>query len=182
MLYMRCSWVKSEQVEIDYHDHEWGVECHDERYLFEQLMLECFQSGLSWSTIIKKRQAFRERFDNFDANKIANYDEVKINELKNDPTIIRHEAKIRAVINNAQAYIEMLEAGLSFDKYFWGFTNGPSNISGLEVTNNLSDEISKDLKKRGFKYVGSITVFAYLQAIGIYNSHEKSCEMRREYE
>lgn len=182
---MRCTWVGINPLDIEYHDLEWGNPSHDERYLFEQLMLECQVAGLSWATILKKRENFRIAFDHFDAKKMALYDEAKIASLMNDSGIIRHRLKIMAMISNAQAYLRMVEAGLSFDTYFWGFVSGSIVLNdGLSrlTTSSLSDEISEDLKKRGFKFVGSTTVYAFLQAVGIINDHEESCIKRRSYE
>lgn len=182
---MRCTWVGLNQEEIDYHDLEWGKPTHDERYLFEQLMLECQVAGLSWATILKKRNNFRLAFDHFDARMIAEYDEEKIESLMNNKGIIRHRLKIKAMITNAQAYLKMLDEGLSFDEYFWGFVSGEPIINdGISrlTTSELSDTISKDLKRRGFKFVGSTTIYAYLQAVGIINDHDLHCTMRRNYE
>lgn len=182
---MRCQWVRDKQLDMDYHDHEWGSPSHDERYLFEQLMLECQVAGLSWATILAKRESFRTAFDDFDAHKMASYDDQKVEDLMLDAGIIRHRLKIKAMISNAQAYLDMLSEGLSFNDYFWGFVDHEVilNMDDKFVTqSDLSDRISKDLKRRGFKFVGSTTVYAYLQAVGIINDHEVSCFVRRNHE
>lgn len=180
----RCEWCEKDALYRDYHDKEWGKPVHDERLLFEYLVLESFQSGLSWYTILKKRANFRVAFDNFNYYKIANYSEDKINELLNDKGIVRHQLKIRATIENANQFIKIQKEFESFDKYIWGFTNYKTidqklkNISEAIAKNDLSYKIAKDLKKRGFKFLGSTTVYSYLQAIGVYNDHLIYCDFR----
>lgn len=177
----RCHWVTEDALYIQYHDHEWGVPVKDEHTFFEFLVLECFQAGLNWLTILKKRERFRQAFDAFDYEKIAHYSEEKVSELMQNKGIIRHEGKIRAAINNAQKFIEIQSEFGSFSKFIWGFTEGEVVKNhwerGDEIPANtpLSDEISKALKKRGFKFVGSTTVYAFLQATGIVNDHISSC-------
>ncbi len=175
----RCSWVNlNSPLYINYHDKEWGVPSHDDRYLFEMLILESFQAGLSWSTILKKREHFREAFDGFDVVKVSQYDEVKKEALRENKGIIRNKLKIKAAVNNAKTFITIQKEYGSFSKYIWGFTNHQviKNQTGTFLaTSPLSDTISKDLKKRGMKFVGSTIIYAYLQAIGIINDHEPEC-------
>lgn len=177
----RCKWVnlKSETY-IKYHDEEWGVPSHDDHYLFEMLILESFQAGLSWSTILNKRDNFRAAFDNFDVNKVSRYDQIKKDELRENKGIVRNKLKINAAVNNARIFIDMQKEFGSFSKYIWGFTDGQvvKNQTGeFRATSELSDTISKDLKKRGMKFVGSTIIYSYLQAIGIVDDHEPECFM-----
>lgn len=163
---------------MKYHDEEWGKPKHNDKELFELLILEGFQAGLSWLTVLKKRKAFRKAFDNFDVKKIAKYDEKKIEKLLQNENIIRSKSKISAAINNAQKFIEIQKEFTSFSNYIWSFTNNKiiKNKTGTPpVSSPLSDKISKDLKKRGMKYVGSIIIYSYLQAIGVIDDHEKDC-------
>ena len=175
----RCKWVNlKNKIYVDYHDIEWGKEEHNDRMLFELLILEGFQAGLSWECILNKREYFREAFDNFDYIKVSNYDSDKIVELLNNQNIIRNKLKINAAIINAKVFIDMQKEFGSFDKYIWSFTNGKviKNMDdNLKTTTKLSDEISKDLKKRGMKFVGSTIIYSYLQAIGILDDHELNC-------
>lgn len=175
----RCFWVdENSQIYKDYHDNEWGIPKYDDKELFELLILESFQAGLSWITVLKKRDAFRKAFDNFDVNKVANYDENKINELLNNEGIIRSQNKIRSAILNANIFISIQKEFGSFSNYIWKFTNGKviKNKNDIfEVSTPLSNEISKDLKKRGMKYVGTVIIYSYLQAAGIVNDHETTC-------
>lgn len=175
----RCFWVDdNSQIYKDYHDNEWGIPKYDDKELFELLILESFQAGLSWITVLKKRDAFRKAFDNFDVNKVANYDEDKINELLNNEGIIRSQNKIRSAILNANIFISIQKEFGSFSNYIWKFTNGKvikNKNDKFEVSTPLSDEISKDLKKRGMKYVGTVIIYSYLQAAGIVNDHETTC-------
>ena len=175
----RCSWVdEKSQIYIKYHDEEWGIASYNDKYLFEMLILESFQAGLSWITVLKKREAFRIAYDNFDIKKVANYDETKIKELVNNSKIIRSESKIRASISNAKIFIDIQKEFGSFSNYIWGFTkNKVIKNSGekILVSSPLSDTISKDLKSRGMKFVGTIIIYSYLQAIGVINDHEKEC-------
>ena len=175
----RCSYVNlSNPLYIRYHDEEWGVPEHSDQKLFEMLLLECFQAGLSWECVLNKREAFRAAFDHFDADKIACYGEEKIQQLMNNPAIIRNRLKIKASIVNASVF-KQIQAGYgSFDAYIWGYTNGKTIIEEYTVrtTSPLSDQISKDLKKRGMKFVGSTIIYSYLQAVGILNGHGKECD------
>ena len=178
----RCAWVNEKnKLYVKYHDEEWGVPSYDDAYLFEMLLLESFQAGLSWECILNKREAFREAFDEFDYKKIAMYDDKKIEELKNSPNIIRNKLKINATINNAKVFMNIQKEFKTFSNYIWNFTNNKIIINeddNFHTTSLLSDEISKDLKRRGMKFVGSTIIYSYLQAIGIVNDHEMSCEFR----
>lgn len=177
----RCAWAGTDPLYIAYHDTEWGVPVYDDETLFEFLILETFQAGLSWITILKKRENFRKAFDNFSYKKIANYSEEKYEELMNDKGIIRNKLKIKATITNAQLFMKTQEEFGSFSRYIWSFTNGKSIKNNFKTreevpaTTTLSDQISKDLKKRGFKFVGSTVMYAYMQAIGIVNDHITDC-------
>ncbi len=177
----RCSWCGENPVYIDYHDTEWGVPQHDERLLFEFLCLEGAQAGLSWITILKKRENYRVAFDQFDAAKIACYSDKKIQKLLENPGIVRNKLKVNGFVKNAQAYVGMLEQGLTLDDYFWNFVNGEpvqnsfKSMSQVPANTSLSDEISKDLKKRGFTFVGSTIVYAFMQASGMVNDHMTGC-------
>lgn len=177
----RCKWVNlNNQSYIDYHDHEWGIINHDENYLFEMLILESFQAGLSWECVLNKRKAFKKAFDNFDYMKISKYGKNKIEELMNNPEIIRNKLKINASINNAKVFMKIQEEFGSFDKYIWSFSNNKVIRNTNDIfnpTSELSDTISMDLKKRGMKFVGSTIIYSYLQAIGIINDHETTCFM-----
>mgnify|MGYP002624845939 CR=1 FL=1 len=175
----RCFWVdKNSELYVKYHDNEWGIPKYDDHELFELLILESFQAGLSWITVLKKREAFRKAFDNFDVYKIAKYDDDKINELLRNEGIIRSRGKINAAILNAKIFIQIQKEFGSFSNYIWKFTNGKiikNQDDNFKVSTPLSDEISKDLKRRGMKYVGTVIVYSYLQAAGIVNDHEKKC-------
>ena len=177
----RCNWCVGSDIYMAYHDTEWGTPLHDDDKLFEFLVLETFQAGLSWSTILNKREAFRKAFDGFDAHKIANYQEDKVNELLTDSGIIRNKLKINATIHNAKVYLKIKEEYGSFDQYIWQFTNYRSIINGwkseseLPPTSPVSDAMSKRLKKDGFKFVGTTICYAFLQAIGAVNDHISSC-------
>lgn len=178
----RCSWV-AHQCELyqRYHDEEWGVPVHEDGLLFEMLILESFHTGLSWLIILKKREAFKEAFDFFDAQKIALYKEEKVQELLQNEKIVRSEAKIRATITNAQVFIAIQKEFGSFEKYLWGFTSGKVLYQkDTKPTSELSDLLSKDLKKRGFKFMGSVTMHAYLQAVGVVCAHEPQCFRNQE--
>ena len=180
----RCGWAKGEK-DILYHDTEWGVPSHDDRYIFEMLILEGFQAGLSWNTILQKRENFRKAFDNFDYKKIAEYDETKLNELLQNQGIIRNRLKINSTVTNALAFMKIQEEFGSFAKYIWNFTdnkriiNNWKELSEVPATSVLSDKISKDLKKRGFKFVGSTIIYSFLQAIGIIDDHLISCPYKK---
>lgn len=175
----RCGWVEGkEDIYIKYHDNEWGKAVFDDDKLFEMLILECFQAGLSWITILKKREAFREAYDNFDMDKIIDYDDEKIEELMNNPSIIRNRLKIEASINNARVFRDIQKEFGSFSKYIWGFTENKTLTDTEEnylTKSHTSDIVTKDLKKRGMKFVGSVTIYSYLEAIGIINNHTKDC-------
>jgi DNA-3-methyladenine glycosylase I len=182
----RCGWSSSETIMIKYHDKEWGVPLHNDKKLFEFLVLEGFQAGLSWLTILKKRENFRKAFDNFDFNKVAKYDKRKINSLLKDAGIIRNRLKIEGAVANAKAFIETRKEFGTFDKYIWSFVNGTPIQNKLKSLNNipakteLSDKISADLKKRGFKFVGSTIVYAHMQATGMVNDHILDCFRHKE--
>ncbi|CAM1334798.1 DNA-3-methyladenine glycosylase I [Tenacibaculum aestuariivivum] len=177
----RCFWVNDDPLYIKYHDVEWGVPIYDDTILFEFLILETFQAGLSWITILKKRENFRVAFDNFDYQKIANYNDYKYEELLHNSAIIRHKIKIKSAISNAKFFIDVQNEFGSFSNYIWSFVEGKpiNNIfnkkQDVPATTSLSDFISKDLKKRGFKFVGSTIVYAYMQAIGMVNDHTTDC-------
>ena len=177
----RCGWVTDDPLYISYHDEEWGVPVYDDGRMFEFLVLETFQAGLSWITVLRKRENFRKAFDHFDYKKVASYNESKVEALLQDAGIIRNKAKINAAINNAQRYMEVQKEFGSFCNYLWAFTddkvvlNQWKSISEVPAKTDLSDKISADLKKRGFKFVGSTTIYAHLQAAGIINDHEVSC-------
>ena len=179
----RCFWVNLNNPRyIDYHDKEWCVPSHDDSYLFEMLVLESFQAGLSWECILNKRDYFREAFDNFDYKKISKYDESKILELLNNKNIIRNKLKIKATITNSKIFMNIQKEYGSFSNYIWSFTdNKVINHRGEVITSNeLSDTISNDLKKRGMKFVGTTIIYSYLQAIGIVNDHDLDCDFRKE--
>ena len=175
----RCFWVdEKSEIYVKYHDEEWGVPNHNDRDLFELLILEGFQAGLSWITVLKKREAFRKAFDNFDVKKVSEYDEEKINALLENKDIIRSRGKITAAINNAKIFIEIQKEFGSFSNYIWGFTDNKviKNTTGeIPVKTELSDMVSKDLKKRGTKYTGTVIIYSYLQAIGIVDDHDINC-------
>ena len=171
----RCKWVTADEIYIKYHDEEWCIPKHDDQEIFELLVLESFQSGLSWLTILKKRENFRKAFDNFDYEKIAEYDDDKIDELLSDEGIIRNKAKINATINNAKVFMDIQEEFGSFDDYIWDFTDREIIKAEYETESDLSKKIAKDLKKRGMKFVGPKTVYSFLESIGIIDNHEKKC-------
>ena len=171
----RCKWVTDDEIYIKYHDEEWCIPKHDDQEIFELLILESFQSGLSWLTILKKKENFRKAFDNFDYEKIAEYDDDKIDELLSDEGIIRNKAKINADVNNAKVFMDIQEEFGSFDDYIWDFTDGKIIKAEYETESDLSKKIAKDLKKRGMKFVGPKTVYSFLESIGIIDNHEKKC-------
>ena len=172
----RCKWAMNvNEIYTKYHDEEWGESVHDDQKLYEMLILESFQAGLSWSCILNKRENFKKAFDNFDIDKIINYDEIKIQELQNNAGIIRNKLKIKATINNSKIFKQIQKEYGSFDKYIWGFTNNQTIYEFDKVSSELSDTISRDLKKRGMTFVGTIIIYSYLQAVGIINSHESQC-------
>lgn len=177
----RCAWVGTDELYQKYHDEEWGVPVKDDDKQFEFLILETFQAGLSWITILRKRENFRKAFDNFDYQKIAKYNEKKIQSLLQDEGTIRNKLKVRATVTNAQAFMKIQEEFGSFTDYIWNFVNhNPvvgkwKSIKDVPATTELSDKLSKDLKKRGFKFVGSTVVYAHLQATGLVNDHTVDC-------
>lgn len=171
----RCTWAGSDETYIKYHDEEWGVPTHDDRQLFEMLVLESFQAGLSWITILKKRENFKKAFDDFDVRKVADYDDEKVEELRLNEGIIRHRGKITSAINNAQIFIEIQEEFGSFDEYIWGFTHGEIIKAEFLTESDLSKHISKDLKKRGMKFVGPTIIYSYLESIGVIDNHQEDC-------
>ena len=172
----RCKWCNLDNpLYVKYHDEEWGEPTYDDKELFELFILESFQAGLSWECVLNKRENFRHAYDNFDIDKIVCYDEAKINELKQNPGIIRNKLKIKASINNAKIFKQIKKEYGSFSKYIWGFTNGKIIYEIGKTSSELSDKISKDLKKRGMTFVGTTIIYAYLQAIGIVNSHDENC-------
>lgn len=177
----RCAWCGNDPLYVEYHDTEWGVPIFDDDKLFEFLILETFQAGLSWITVLRKRENFRRAFDHFDYKKIARYDEKKFDSLLQDEGIIRNKLKIKATITNARAFMEVQKEFGSFSKYIWQFIDGKpiknkyNKMSELPANTILSDTISADLKKRGFKFVGSTVVYAHMQATGMVNDHLTSC-------
>jgi DNA-3-methyladenine glycosylase I len=178
----RCQWcLNNGEIYIDYHDKEWGVPVHDDRHFFEHVVLEGAQAGLSWITILKRRENYRKAFDNFDVKKVAGYDEEKIEELILDAGVIRNRLKIKSAIKNAKVFMAIQKEFGSFDKYFWGFTDGKvidnkiKTMKDIPATSELSDTISKDLKKRGMSFIGSTIIYAMMQSVGMVNDHEISC-------
>jgi DNA-3-methyladenine glycosylase I len=177
----RCEWCGSDPLYVSYHDKEWGVPVHDDRRLFEMLILEGAQAGLSWSTILKKRQNYRKAFDNFDFRKIAKYDGKKIKKLLNDAGIVRNKLKINAAVQNAKAFLKVRKEFGSFDKYIWQFVNYKQKKNKFKHLKELpsktaeSDAMSIDLKKRGFTFVGSTICYAFMQAVGLVDDHIVSC-------
>jgi len=177
----RCDWPKNDPLYLNYHDKEWGVPVYDDAKLFEFLILETFQAGLSWITILRKRENFRKAFDDFNYQKIAKYDDKKFDELIQNAGIIRNKLKIKATISNANAFMEIQKEFGSFSKYIWGFVNDKpiinqwKSMNEIPATTEISDILSKDLKKRGFKFVGSTVIYAHMQATGMVNDHVVSC-------
>ena len=186
----RCGWVSIttnvKPFYVDYHDHEWGVPVRDDQLMFEFLTLEAFQAGLSWEIVLKKRQNFRKAFDGFDPKVVAGYGEPKVQSLLQDAGIIRNQLKIRATINNAQRFLEVANEFGSFCDYLWGFVDGKTivntwkSMGELPASTPLSDRVAKDLKSRGFKFLGSTVMYAHMQAVGMINDHEVSCYRYRE--
>ena len=178
---IRCAWVNKDQDYIDYHDNEWGKPVKDDKILFEFLILESFQAGLSWFTILKKRKNFRKAFADFEVEKVAKFDEAKIDELVQNEGIIRHRGKISAAINNAKLFIEIQKEFGSFSDFIWKYVdhkpiiNNWNSIKEVPATTEVSDQIAKDLKKRGFKFFGSTTIYAHMQATGMVNDHTNDC-------
>lgn len=181
----RCAWAK-DPLEVAYHDTEWGVPQHDDRKLFEMLILEGMQAGLTWRLILHRRENMRHAFDGFDPAVISGYDDAKKAALLQDAGIIRNRLKINALVANAKAFLQVQQEFGSFDTYIWGFVGGKQvrtplqNIEDMPATSSLSDTVSKDLKKRGFKFVGSTICYSYLQAIGILNDHMANCPFAHE--
>jgi len=177
----RCGWSLGSQLYLDYHDNEWGVPVHDERKLFEMLVLEGAQAGLSWSTILNKRQGYRQAFDNFEPELVARYDERKIEELMGNPAIVRNRLKITAAVQNARAFLEIQRQYGSFDAYIWRFVEGRplqnswSSLSEVPARTPISDAMSKALKGAGFRFVGSTICYAFMQATGMVNDHVTTC-------
>ncbi|MCD6543229.1 MAG: DNA-3-methyladenine glycosylase I [Flavobacteriaceae bacterium] len=178
---IRCSWCGEDSLYVQYHDKEWGTPVYDDDKLFEFLILETFQAGLSWITVLRKRENFREAFDHFDYQKIAKYDDKKYNELLQNAGIIRNRLKIKATISNANAFMDIQKEFGSFSKYIWGFVNHKpivnhwKTLEEIPVNTAISDKLSADLKKRGFKFVGSTVIYAHMQATGMVNDHVVDC-------
>lgn len=176
----RCAWCNlKNQKYVEYHDNEWGVANFDDKYLFEMLILESFQAGLSWECVLNKRDSFRQAYDNFDLEKVCNYDEKKKQELISNAEIIRNKLKVNASVNNAKIFRDIKNEFGTFYNYLKTFTNGETYYEVGLTSSELSDKISKDLKKRGMKFVGTTIIYSYLQAIGIINSHDKDCFMHK---
>ena len=181
----RCAWCEKDDLYRKYHDEEWGKPVYDDATIFEFLVLETFQAGLSWYTILSKREHFRKAFDQFDYQKIAKYPEEKLATLLENPGIIRNKLKIKATVTNAQAFIKTQEEFGSFSKYIWGFVGGkpidnkPKSLDEVPATTVISDALSKDLKKRGFKFTGSTVMYAHMQATGMVNDHITECFIRK---
>ena len=181
----RCAWCEKDDLYRDYHDNEWGNPVYEDDKLFEFLVLETFQAGLSWHTILKKRDNFRKAFDQFNYKKIAQYGDAEIERLMQDAGIIRNGLKIKGTITNAIAFMEIQKEFGSFSNYIWGFTDGkpmdnnPKTLNDVPAVNEISDALSKDLKKRGFKFVGSTVVYAHMQATGMVNDHVEECWRRK---
>ena len=176
----RCRWCNEKNpLYVRYHDEEWGKLCLEEQYLYEMLILESFQAGLSWECVLNKREAFREAYDNFDIKKVVSYDETKQEELRNNPRIVRNQLKIKASVENSKIFQTIQKEFGSFENYLRTFWNGKVLFENDKTTNALSDAISSDLQRRGMKFVGSVILYSYLQAIGIINSHLDECDFRK---
>lgn len=177
----RCWWAGADPLMVAYHDTEWGVPCHDDRELFERLMLECFQAGLSWATILKKREHFRSAFDGWDPHRIADYGEPDFQRLLADPGIVRNRLKVYGAAKNARGFLDIQDEAGSFDRWLWNWVDGcPVRVPGRTFENTpsstpLSDAISKDLKKRGFTFVGTTIIYAFLQSVGVVDDHDVGC-------
>ncbi|MCL2383858.1 MAG: DNA-3-methyladenine glycosylase I [Oscillospiraceae bacterium] len=182
----RCPWPGDIPIYIDYHDNEWGRPIYDDYELFEMLILETMQAGLSWITVLKKREAYREAFDGFDPKRIVLYDEAKVEELMKNDGIIKNRLKINSIINNSKVFLDIMNSQGSFSKMIWGYVNHtpiinhPKKLEDVPATTEISDKLSKDLKKMGFKFVGSTTVYAFMQAAGLVNDHLKDCFIYKE--
>ena len=181
-----CTWPGTDKLMLDYHDNEWGVPLHDDTKLFEFMVLDAFQAGLSWAIVLKKREAFRKAFDNYDVKKIAKYDEKKIVKLLSNEGIIRNRMKIQSAIKNAQAFLKIQKEFGTFDKYIWQFTNYKTIVNKWKALKDIppktevSDEMSVDLKKRGFSFVGSTICYSFMQAAGMLNDHVVDCFRHKE--
>jgi len=177
----RCPWCGDDPLYVRYHDNEWGVPVHDDRKLFEMLILEGAQAGLSWITVLRKRESYREALDGFDPEVVAGYGRRKINALMRDARLIRNKAKLQSIIINARAFLEVQSAHGSFDAYLWKFVDGEPivhryrSVKQVPASTSLSDNVTKDLKKRGFKFVGTTICYAYMQAVGMVNDHLTTC-------
>ena len=177
---VRCSWANPKNpLYIRYHDKEWGIPVHDDHKLFEMLILESFQAGLSWECILNKREAFRQAFDGFDLETVCGYGEEELEELMQEPGIVRNKLKICAAVNNARIFRVIQREWGSFDCYLWNWTEGQVVYETGKVSSELSDAVSKDLKRRGMKFVGTVIIYSYLQAVGVINSHEETCFCRQ---
>lgn len=180
-----CEWPGADERMVKYHDEEWGVPVHEDKKLFEFLLLDSFQAGLSWQTILNKRENFKKAFDNFDVKKIAKYDKAKKARLMQDEGIIRNRLKIESAVDNAKGFLEIQKEFGSFDKYVWGFASKSkqhrfTKMSDIPATSKESDELSKDLKKRGFRFVGSTIIYAFMQGAGLVNDHASYCFRHKE--
>jgi DNA-3-methyladenine glycosylase I len=181
---IRCAWCEKDDLYRNYHDEEWGKPVYDDETLFEFLVLESFQAGLSWYTILVKRESFRTAFEDFNYQKIANYSDENVDKLMNNAGIIRNKLKILATINNAQHYLKIQKEFGSFSKYIWDFVDGkpivnhPKTMKDVPATTEISDALAKDLKKRGFKFLGSTTIYAFMQATGMVNDHVEDCSFK----
>ncbi len=179
---IRCEWVRNQpEIYIKYHDEQWGVPVHDDRLLFQKLVLDGAQAGLSWLTILKKRESYIEAFDGFDLEKVASYDDKKIEQLMGNAGIVRNRLKINSAVKNARVILSIQDEFGSFDRFIWGFTNGKtlngnySQLKDVPTKSNLSDSVSKEMKRRGMSFVGTTIIYAYLQAIGVLNDHTVDC-------
>ncbi len=180
---IRCRWANPKnETYIDYHDREWGIPLYDDKKLFEMLVLESFQAGLSWECVLNKRESFRKAFDGFDVEKVRRYDEKQVNRLRDNPDIIRNRLKIRAAVTNADVFCQIQKEWGSFSDYLWHWTEGKVIFEQGLASSDLSDRVSSDLKKRGMKFVGTTIIYAYMQAVGVICSHEEGCflEHRKE--
>jgi DNA-3-methyladenine glycosylase I len=177
----RCGWVTDDPLYLDYHDREWGVPVHDDRTLFEFLVLEGAQAGLSWLTVLRKREGYRRAFHGFSPEKVATMDDDELERLRSEPTIVRNRLKIASARDNARAFLDVQAEFGSFDRYLWGFVDGSpvvnrfASLADVPATTELSDRLSRDLKKRGFRFVGSTICYAYLQAVGVVMDHTTDC-------
>ncbi len=181
MTLVRCPWCGDDPLYVDYHDNEWGVPVRDDRTLFEFLILEGAQAGLAWITILRKREGYRQAFDGFDPEKVAGFDETRIQALLQNPGIVRNRAKVRSAVGNAQAFLDLVEAKGSFSDWIWGFVDGTpiqgtwQDMDALPAKTPLAETISKELKRRGFSFVGPTIIYAHMQATGMVNDHLLSC-------